>query len=288
MEKDSNALQKIGIFISENNLSVEDEYSLWKLLGERIRGQNKCLATVVAEVLTEKKKEEIEKHIDFCLHVLDKCFWKTETGCMEAAKLSDRAIQKYIIMVREEFGLNRLEEQIFILFLNLGLNKLSDDGALKFTPDRMIFRKYIASQVSISYIQNPYSEEETEKIITWVKEHPADVRAMAIELWFTKGLTMSDIILLTKKDCWGDSRHSCIRREGVELFCRSTVRSQIVRRALDTHPKDVQYIFSVPSSDYSGWEKLTKRGILMKLQEICKKTGISYKPILVNEAISLK
>lgn len=112
------------------------------------------------------------------------------------------------------------------------------------------------------------------------------MRAQAVSLWFTKGLTLIDIVTLTKKGCWGKCEER-VKREESDLF-RATFRTEIVRRALNTHPQNVKYVFSVLNSDYAGWEGLTERGLLIKLKAICKKTGIVYKQILINEAIKLK
>lgn len=288
MDIENDILQKIEKSIIKNDISLTDKYELWLFLEKNIKEHNRCLAVVIFDEIAENKKESMKTYKSLCIFVLEKCFWKTETGCMDASKLSSKKIGAFITEVMEKFNLKEIEKAIFIQLLEIGLVRLEERGLLNFIPDRMLSRKYIASKSAISYIQNPYTKEETEKFMEWTEEHPADVRAQAVSLWFTKGLTLTDIVTLTKKGCWGDSKHvGCIEREGMELF-RSTVRSQIVRRALDTHPKNVQYIFAVPNSDYSGWERLTERGLLLKLKAICKKTGIPYKAILLNEAIKLK
>ena len=96
---------------------------------------------------------------------------------------------------------------------------------------------------------------------------------------------MKDIVTLTKKECWGKPEERIVRN-GIQLFC-IPIRSKIVRQALNTHPPKVEYIFSVPNSDYTGWERLSEKGLLLKLKAICKKIGITYKPILINEAIKI-
>ena len=286
MEKGNDIFQNIKISVEENKLSVHEQYMLYKLLGEKLDGQDKCLAIVIDEEI--RKNESTKKYMELYSHILNLCFWETETGCTKAEKLSAKAVRAFISKVRDSFGLKEIEELVFMQLLALGLKKMEDDGLLKFVPDGRMFRRYIASKRDISYIQNPYTEEETEKIMEWSNTHPADVRAYAVSLWFTKGLTLTDIATLTKKDCWGDKRQEGrIERAGIALF-QHTVRAQIVWRALNTHPKDVQYVFAIPNADYSGWEKLTERGLQVKLKAICEKTGVQYKPILTNEAIRLK
>lgn len=285
MIKESKGYQEITDFIAKKNLSVYEEYKLKKLLDSVLKDDRKCLAVAIVKKVEENAGalKKSKKFWDLYLFILEKCFWETEVGTMEAKKLTLKIISDFTSEVIEKFGLEDDEEILFVLMLQMGLNKMDDDKILKFSPDRMIFRKYASSKADISYIPNPYSEEETEKIMNWAKTHPASVLTQATSLWFTKGLTLKDIVNLTKKDCWGEN---CIEREGIELF-RTSFRAKIVRRALDMHPPKVEYVFSVPNSDGSGWKKLTEKGLLINLKHICKQTGIIYKPILVNEAIIL-
>lgn len=287
MGKESITYQKITEFIAEKNLSVYEEYMLQNFLDRTIKNDRKCLASAIVKKIEENDTALIEyiKHKDLCLFVLEKCFWETETGTMEAEKLTLKVINDFTSKVIEKFGLKAHEEILFMQMLQMGLSQMDDEKILKFSPDRMLYRKYAASKVDISYISNPYTKEETKKIMDWAKYHPADVRAQAVSLWFTKGLTLKDIATLTKKECWGKPEER-IARNGIQLFC-IPIRSKIVRRALDTHPPKVEYVFSVPNSDGSGWKKLTEKGLLINLKYICKQIGIIYRPILVNEAIKL-
>lgn len=288
MGKDDDMFQHTKKSIIGNCFSIVEEYKLWELLGQRIKEGRKCLASAIVDKVDENDEviKSYEKYKELYLFILKKCFWETEAGTMNAEKLTSKIVNDFIIEVMEEFGLKEYEESLFMQMLQMGLNRMEDEGILKFSPDRLLFRKYVASKNDISFIKNLYLETETEKIMEWAKKHPADVRAQAVSMWFTKGLTLTDIVTLTKRGCWGrpDER---IKRAGIELF-QIPIRGEIVRRALDTHPKDVKYVFSVPSSDYSTWERLTERGLLIKLKAICKKTGIVYKPILINEAIRLE
>lgn len=289
MEKEENMFQQTKKSIIGNYFSIVEEYELWELLGQRIKEGRKCLATAIVEKVDEN--DGIIKSYTKCknlyLSVLKKCFWETEAGTINAEKLTSKIINDFIIQIREEIDLKEYEECVFMQMLQMGLNKLEDEGLLKFNPDRLMYRKYAASKVSISYISNPYSDKETNKIMEWAKTHPACVFSQAIALWYTKGLTLEDIVNLTKKDCWDSGQNRrCIKREGIELF-QISIRAEIVRRALNTHPPKVEYVFSIPNSDKSGWKRLTERGLLIKLKHICKELDICYKPILSNEAIKL-
>lgn len=285
MVNESSVFQQITELIIERQLSVTEEYKLKEFLNRVLINGRKCLASAIVKKVEENvgALKKNKKCWNLYLFILEKCFWETEVGTMEAEKLTLKIINDFTSEVIEKFGLKDYEEILFMQMLQMGLNQMDDDKFLEFFPDRMMYRKYAASKVDISYISNPYSEEDTEKILNWAETHPASVLIQATSLWFTKGLTLKDIVNLTKKDCWGED---CIEREGIELF-RTSFRAKIVRRALDTHPPKVEYVFSVPNSDGSGWKKLTEKGLLINLKHICKQTGIIYKPILVNEAIIL-
>lgn len=287
MEKADMFLQ-IKEVIMADGLSVEEEYKLLDIISGRINGKSKCLASVIDQEMRafENEKYAFDDYRDFYLNVTQKYFWETETGIMQAAMLSAKIIRDFIIEAKKQLGLEGKEEYAFMQLLQIGLNKLEKDGELNFFPDKLLYRKFAASKSTMTLIKNPYSEAETQKIMQWADKHPADIRSLAITLWFTKGITLHDIVSLTKKDC-GSRRGKSVERGGSELFL-SPIRSNIVKRALATHPSTVEYVFSVPKADYSGWEKLTEQGLLIKLSRICKETCIPYKPILINEAIQLE
>ena len=286
MEKADTFLQ-IKEIIMTDGLSVEGEYKLLDILSGRINGKSKCLASVIDQEMRVYEDEiySFDIYRDFYLDITQKYFWKTETGIMQAAMLSSKIIKDFIIEVKGQLGSEKREEYAFMQLLQIGLNKLEEDGDLNFFPDRLMYRKFAASKNSMTFIKNPYSEAESETIMQFAENHPADVRAQAVSLWFSKGLSLHDIVSLTKRDC-GGRRGKSIEREGIQLF-PSPIRSKIIKRALATHPSTVEYVFVIPKSDYSGWEKLTEKGLLIKLGYICKETGIQYRPILPNEAIKL-
>ena len=286
-------MEKVDMFlqikevIMADGLSVEEEYKLLDILSGRINGKSKCLASVIEQEMRvyEDEKYVFDNYRDFYLHITKKYFWQSEAGILPAAMLSAKTIRDFIFEAKKQLGLEGNEEFAFMQLLQIGLNKLEEDGELNFFPDKLLYRKFAASKSAMTFIKNPYSEAETQKIMQWAESHPADIRSLAITLWFTKGITLHDIVSLTKRDC-GGRRGKSIESGGGELFL-SPIRSNIVKRALATHPSTVEYVFSIPKADYSGWEKLTEQGLLIKLSRICKETGIPYKPILTNEAIQI-
>ena len=286
-------MEKVDMFlqvkevIMADGLSVAEEYKLLDILRSRINGKSKCLASVIDQEMRvyEDEKYVFDNYRAFYLNVTQKYFWGTETGIMKSTMLSAKTILNFIFEVKEQLGIEGNEEFAFMQLLQIGLNKLEENGDLNFSPDRLLYRKFAASKKTVAFIKNPYSEAETETIIQFAESHPADIRSLALSLWFTKGLTLHDIVSLTKKDCCSKQGKG-IEREGIELF-PSPIRSKIVKHALSTHPLSEEYVFSVPNSDYTGWERLSEKGLLIKLGYICKETGIQYKPILTNEAIIL-
>ena len=170
MEKED-MFRQIEEFILSNGLSVVGEYKLWSLLENRINGREKCLASVIDKEIREYEDDEhsFGEYRDFYLNISRKCFWETETGSMEAAVLSSKIIEEFIIEMEEQYGLGENEKYAFMQMLQIGLNKLDDEGILKFSPDRLMFRKFAASKSAVSFIRNPYSEAETEKIMEWAK-----------------------------------------------------------------------------------------------------------------------
>lgn len=154
MEKED-MLRQIEEFIISNGLSVVGEYKLWNMLGNRINGREKCLASVIDEEIREYEDEEhsFGKYRDFYLDISKKHFGETETGSMEASMLSFKIIREFIFETIEQFGLKEIEEYAFMQLLQIGLNKLEDDGILKFSPDRLMFRKFAASKSAVSFIR---------------------------------------------------------------------------------------------------------------------------------------
>lgn len=274
--------------ISKNQLSLEDEARIRKMLEEKQRKQEyRCIADVIeSEVMRkiESKDITIKKA---CQSVYRKCFMETQIGNMELAELTEKNISEFGRKVRNSFGLDKNEKIFFMAMLQTGLNKLSEDGHLNFIPDKDMYKRFIESGCSICYIDNPYSNEETESIMTWAEKHPADVRGIALSLWFAKGISLTEIVGLTKQDCWGGKRTEDSTMKFRENLFKSSIRSKIVWRSLNLHPKDVKEVFVIPNEDGSGWKKLTEWGLQRKLWYICKDLEISYKRIYKDEAIKL-
>lgn len=283
----------VAQMINSGQFSEEEEAEIQRLIEEKHKKgedshRGRCLAEAVKAEMMKKVDPKDIKMTDMYQTVLRKCFMETKAGNMDSLQLSEKAVRDFETEVRESFGLGENEKLLFMGMLQIGLNKLSGEGILNFAPDKNMFKRFADSRNGVSYIDNPYSSEETEKIMKWAKAHPADVRGLAISLWLTGGISLTEIVNLTKKDCWSGVRaEGSIMKFDKNLF-KVTARSQIVWGSLRLHPKNVEQVFVVPKEDKSGWKKLTELGLQRKLCYICQDIGIDYKSIHRSEAIKIK
>ena len=273
--------------ISSDQFSDEEETKIKMLIEERQRKREesrsgKCLAEVIEAEIGAKLVLDDIKMKNMCQSVYNQCFKETRVGKMDSFKLTEKLINNFQKNVRDLYGLNEKEMIFFMGMLQVGLNKMAEDGLLSFAPDKEIFHDFVNAKNRTSYIENPYSPEETCKIMKWSEAHPIDVRGLAVSLWFTGGISLTEIVNLTKKDCWGNG----IMKFEKGLF-ETGIRPQIVRKALDQRPKDVKYVFVIPRQDKSGWKRLNEFGLQKKLWHICKIIGIEYKKIDKNQAVKL-
>lgn len=282
----------IGQMIENNQLSDDELAKIKNLVEERQKEQKKvqkcrCLAEAVEAGMDMKIEQGIAGIKEIYKSVIIKCFKETETGNLDCRKLTENVIKKFISDVRKTSGLNDTEMKLFMGMLKNGLKKMADNGNLEFVPSDSLYDGSTDSGQGTVYIENPYTMEETERILQWAEGHPADVRGIAISLWFAKGISLTEIVHLTKKDCWDRTgARNSIMEFDKNLFRRST-RSQIVWKSLSLHPKTVKEVFAIPNKDRSGWEKLTEGGLQKKLWHICKDTGTAYKRIEANEALKI-
>lgn len=277
--------------IASGQLSPLEEVRIKKMIEEKQKKtgsqKGRCLTDVVKEEMIGRMGAQDVGIKDIYYSVFQKCFEENRIGRMDAFKLSDAIVKKYKKDVTELYGLSENELIIFMEMLHMGLEKMEIEGMIDFVPDPNIFQKFNVLEQRVSYIVNPYSNGETEKIMKWAECHPTDARGLAVSLWFTGGISLTDIVNLSKKDCWGNKRGLDSLMEFNEGLFNVRIRSGIVRKALDLHPRDVKYVFVVPRQDGSGWKRLTEKGLQRKLAYICQDIGISYKKIDRNEAIKL-
>jgi len=142
----------------------------------------------------------------------------------------------------------------------------------------------------IRFIDNPYTDGETEMIKEWVEDHPYDVRALAVGLWLSGGITPEAIINLMVEDCQGRGRNANDLIYMGSLAVDRTIfqqweRFRIVKRAMDLHQEQLPYVFMFYGK--CGWHKLSGNALQMKTVHICRSIGITYKGFSNNEVILL-
>lgn len=291
-DNDITIVDMVTQMINNNQLSAEDELRIKQILEGRLRNRSDgqkgmCLAEAINSEMAKKLALQDPRMKNMCELVYNRCFRESRIGRMDSLKLTEKTVKKFEKDVRELYGLNENEIVFFMGMLQVGLDKLADEKLLSFIPDRHLFRDFINTRHTTIYIDNPYSPEETEKIIQWMERHPTDARGLAVGLWFTGGISLTEIVNLTKKDCWGGKRTAdSIMKFEERLFCARN-RAGIVRNALDLHPSNVKYVFVIPRRDGSGWKRLTEQGLQKKIGCICQDLGITYKKVHKNEAIKL-
>ena len=269
-----------------DQLSIEEEVEIMGILRKREEEREKkrmsrCLAGIAEQELQKRvDKGEIKETTKTRYHpIYKRCFLETDFGNLDATEITEAEVEEFIIEAHESFGLNRNDMLCFMGLLQAGLNELSDRGLLTFVPDKKMYRSYAESDKGNKYIDNPYSEEETESIMKWIEEHSAtDIRALAVGLWFTGNISPEEIIGLKKDDCWNSDG-------GLEKgIFKEDEKKKYVTDAFKLHSdEEQQYIFMVKKE--SRWRRLNARSLQIKLYYICQSIGIKYRAFHKNDII---
>lgn len=283
----------INQLMNDSQLSDEEQLLIKNMMLDRQKKREddqkgRCLAEAIDLEMSRILAPEDINMNNACYSVYEKYIKNSRLGKLDCSKLSESKIKKFEKNVRELYGLNEKEIVIFRELFQLGLNRMAKEGLLNFDPYLEMSDDFSGFKYRTSYIENPYSEEETAKIMQWSEYHSADIRGLAVSLWFTGGISLTQIVNLTRKDCWGNtrkSRNSIMEFE--ERMFYTDQRMRILRKAIDQRLRDMKYVFVVPRKDGSGWKKMTEKGLKMKLWHICKNIGIEYKGIHNDQAIKL-
>lgn len=272
--------------ITENQLSLDEELDIKKLLEERVEARkDRCLAGIIEKELDESMKtgQLNESTKQRYYPILRRCFMDTVYGNLDASSLSEAVIQEFVLEALETYNLNRNDLLFFTGMLMLGLNKMSQRGLISFDPDKKILKSYIDPVDEFRYIRNPYSEKETDLIMEWIEDHPTDTRALAIGLWLSGGLCPMQIINLKKEEYFGNSNMPDITISFDKNIFNVWQRFNYIRKAAKLHSEDTIYVFMVEKNGI--WKKLTGRSLQVKLYHICQDIGIKYKSFHQNEVI---
>lgn len=289
--------QMIIQMIQGDQLSITEESEILGILEERQRKREeekmgRCLAGVIESVLTEKVREgKIKAASKKRYHpIYKRCFVETIIGNMDASELTEALIKEIIIDAHETLGTSRNDMLYFMGLLQIGLNKMSEEGLLNFMPNKKLFITFAEAEKETNYRDNPYSIEEMEDLMAWVERNPDDVRGLAVGLWLSGGISPEEIIDL-KKECLEDSgatsagELTTIKRPGSDRYLRLTsVRKRILDAALQIQSNNgMEYVFMVEKEH--RWRKLTKKSLQIKLYYICEDLGIKYKAFHCNDVI---
>ena len=264
--------------IDEDKLA--DEAEIRRILEEKGEKEEEdrgiCLASVIKNELEKaiQSGQICEEHVGLYKSIFEKMIRESEIGNMPAKELSDILIKKFVLQAGKVYERDRTRLKCFTGMLQTGLNKMAEEDMLRFVPDRHIYRNYlIYPDKEIHYIDNPYTDAETEKIKEWRDLHTNDIRGLALGLWFTGNATLLEIVNLKKEDA----------RKGI---FKKWKKARFISKALELNPKNGDYVFMTKSE--GNLEKLTAQGLMMKLYHICNKLGIKYKKINKNEAMVCK
>lgn len=272
--------QMVSQIIKENQLTWEEEDGIRKLIEEKEKKKREedgetCLAAVVEQEMENgiKMGKVAEAFKRIYKPVLNECFWENEIGKLPVSCLSAPIIRKFIIQAEETYKMNRNSMICFMGLLQVGLDKISKDGMAELAYDKYLYLNYVGEEKGIRYIDNPYTEEETARIKEWIEIHPYDTRGLALGLWFSGNLSAGQIVNLKRKDC----------HKGL---LEKWEKGRLTEKALKLQPEDGEYVFMVEKR--GRWEKLTAKGLQIKLYCICEGLGIGYKKIQKDEAINCK
>ena len=270
--------QIVSKIIYENQLPDED--AVRKILGKKRKKGEEDRGTCLASVIENELKKAIqsgqicEEHVGLYKSVFEKMIRESEFGNIPATELSDMLVRKFVLQAEKIYEMDRTRLKCFTGMVQTGLNKLAEEDMLDFAPEKHIYKNYLmCSDRGIQYIKNPYSAEETEKIIEWIELHPDDIRGMAIGLWFTGDVSLLEIANLKREECHKD------------IF-KKWKRARFVAKALELHPKNKDYVFMAIND--GKLEKLTPQSFQMKLYHVCNRLGINYKKINRDEAMVCK
>lgn len=281
--------------IQDGQMEPAEEDMIWKLLWERKQERDakrscRCLSEYVERemelLVTEQKKMNDEK----CTRINKMCFRESRIASIDIGEFSETDIRKLIILTAESRRLNNEDSVLFMLMLQHTLNELGEKGVLSFNPSRKIFNEYKAARDRITFIDNPYTVGEVQKIREWIDANPYDMRGLAAGMWIEAEITAEEIVGLRKEsmmdsDGINTANPTVIKKNETEDYITvAGRRGKIVSDALDLHAgRGLEYIFM--SDDKGEWKKMSARCLPLKMSFICRDIGIKYKPFKCTDAI---
>lgn len=294
-EKNITMADMVSQVIRENQLAPGEEDAIWELIGERklerdAKRSCRCLAEYVEremDLLVAWQEEIVRKR---CRMLGKLCFRESRIGSMDAADLSAADIRKLIILTAETRRMKIEDRLLFMLMLQNALNALAQQGILGFTLSQNVWREYKAATDKVTFIKNPYTPEEVQKITEWIDGNRHDMAGLAAGLWLEADITADEITGL-KKESLMDADGVCTgsptvakKNAAEDYLAIAGRRGRIIQDALTLHEsKNMEYIFM--SKNKEGWKKMLGGCVQLKMSRICRDIGITYKPFRCTDAI---
>ena len=204
--------------------------------------------------------------------LIKRYFIESKFGNLDASQITNEiAVDEFVLEIFDSGTLKKNTMQQVISLLKMGLRKLAEKQILGFEFEERMFRYHInAPYDNIRTIHNPYSIQETMKIMEWINQNKNDPRALALKFFFTGEITPSQIINLRVEDFTDDKIINGTNKE----FAKSVQKQEIIKTAINLHPKEGEYVFMFKKDGI--WRKLNSRSLQIKLYYICQGIGITY------------
>ena len=279
MEKKEGKITNFNVVlqtVKSNQLSAEEETELMAILKTRDKNRKfqEMKRTLSGVIQTEMQRRadfgEIKRStLKRYRPLIKRCFIETEFGNLDASEItSETEVDEFILSTYDTCTLTWSETMHFLSWLKMGLRKLSEEGILGFELEDRMFRYRIIKMQKIRSIRNPYSVQEMEAIMEWIDHNQGDVRALAVKLFFSDQITISQIINLRIDDVRDNKNES----------------EDIIKKAIALHPEGGEYVFMVKKE--GNWGQLSNKSLQTKLYFICRAIGIKYKPIIRDSLIT--
>lgn len=293
-ERDITMADMIMKIIQGNQLTAGEEDAVGELLlrrqAERDESRDyRCLAeyvdAAIKRTLRRQGKEAWEKYSYFNKRYVK----ESRVGNLDTAGLTAADIRRLVVLTAGTYRMGSEDRLFFLSMLQYALNLMEKKDASNFAVPEL-YRECARAEGRITFIENPYTEEETKRIMEWINRNKYDMIGLAVGLWLAMDISPEEIVGL-RKECLMDADGVCIdkpivlkKNEAEDYIALAGIRGGIIQAALKLHgDMDLEYIFM---SDSGGsWKKMLGRCLPQKMSFICKDLGIIYQPFKSTDAI---
>lgn len=295
-EKNITMCDLIIKIIQGNQLYVREEDRIWEIMGKRRmeRIKNKtcgCLAEFAKKELEIAVADNAKQERDRMERLYRRFLRETRVGSMDVYDVSDDELGK-IIRAAAESGELKGEDRLRFLKMIQMMARAAAAQVLRLESNALknVFDDYMKAEAGISYVKNPYTQEEMQKITGWLDQNTDDVRALAADMWLSGGITAKEIVRLRTgwlMDIDGPCTRnpSVIKKNEAEDYLPFTGRrGRIIQDALKIHEgTGNEYIFMI--KDGREWKNMSEKCVQLKMSVICRCLDIRYRPFKWTDAI---